>query len=103
MERLGHPSLPSPRAEQPLPLRQELAKFQELIFEDFASYILVENTYEEVVLQSVMKDIMQGRVPPCRGAWTRSALSPGGGSSTLGRVVGGGWSQCKPSLGSAAP
>ncbi|KFQ10424.1 Niban-like 1, partial [Leptosomus discolor] len=40
-------------------LWQELAKFQELIFEDFASYILVENTYEEVVLQSVMKDIMQ--------------------------------------------
>lgn len=40
---------------------QELAKFQELIFEDFASFILVENTYEEVVLQSVMKDIMQGR------------------------------------------
>ncbi|KFV77885.1 Niban-like 1, partial [Struthio camelus australis] len=39
--------------------REELAKFQELIFEDFASYILVENTYEEVVLQSVMKDIMQ--------------------------------------------
>ncbi|KAJ7412287.1 Niban-like protein 1 [Willisornis vidua] len=37
----------------------ELAKFQELIFEDFASFILVENTYEEVVLQSVMKDIMQ--------------------------------------------
>ncbi|XP_010213902.1 PREDICTED: niban-like protein 1 [Tinamus guttatus] len=41
------------------PPRQELAKFQELIFEDFASFILVENTYEEVVLQSVMKDIMQ--------------------------------------------
>ncbi|XP_009948558.1 PREDICTED: niban-like protein 1, partial [Leptosomus discolor] len=40
-------------------VRKELAKFQELIFEDFASYILVENTYEEVVLQSVMKDIMQ--------------------------------------------
>ncbi|XP_010123619.1 PREDICTED: niban-like protein 1, partial [Chlamydotis macqueenii] len=38
---------------------KELAKFQELIFEDFASFILVENTYEEVVLQSVMKDIMQ--------------------------------------------
>ncbi|NWI73940.1 NIBL1 protein, partial [Dryoscopus gambensis] len=38
----------------------ELARFQELIFEDFASFILVENTYEEVVLQSVMKDIMQG-------------------------------------------
>ncbi|NWI30465.1 NIBL1 protein, partial [Sula dactylatra] len=37
----------------------ELARFQELIFEDFASFILVENTYEEVVLQSVMKDIMQ--------------------------------------------
>ncbi|KFQ30091.1 Niban-like 1, partial [Mesitornis unicolor] len=41
------------------PPRQELAKYQELIFEDFASFILVENTYEEVVLQSVMKDIMQ--------------------------------------------
>nr|XP_009939695.1 PREDICTED: niban-like protein 1 [Opisthocomus hoazin] len=40
-------------------LPPELAKFQELIFEDFASFILVENTYEEVVLQSVMKDIMQ--------------------------------------------
>uniref|UniRef100_K7FQG4 Niban apoptosis regulator 2 n=1 Tax=Pelodiscus sinensis TaxID=13735 RepID=K7FQG4_PELSI len=38
---------------------QELPKFQELIFEDFDSFILVENTYEEVVLQSVMKDIMQ--------------------------------------------
>ncbi|KAM9117037.1 protein Niban 2 isoform 2-T3 [Pangshura tecta] len=37
----------------------ELPKFQELIFEDFDSFILVENTYEEVVLQSVMKDIMQ--------------------------------------------
>ncbi|NWH96498.1 NIBL1 protein, partial [Aegithalos caudatus] len=41
----------------------ELAKFQELIFEDFASFILVENTYEEVVLQSVMKDIMQALSP----------------------------------------
>lgn len=39
---------------------QELPKFQELIFEDFDNFILVENTYEEVVLQSVMKDIMQG-------------------------------------------
>uniref|UniRef100_A0A8D2MHS3 Niban 1/2/3 domain-containing protein n=1 Tax=Zonotrichia albicollis TaxID=44394 RepID=A0A8D2MHS3_ZONAL len=47
----------------------ELAKFQELIFEDFASFILVENTYEEVVLQSVMKDIMQAEVPS--GAGTR--------------------------------
>ncbi|XP_037735681.1 protein Niban 2 [Chelonia mydas] len=37
----------------------ELPKFQELIFEDFDNFILVENTYEEVVLQSVMKDIMQ--------------------------------------------
>ncbi|KAJ6654565.1 hypothetical protein lerEdw1_006718, partial [Lerista edwardsae] len=36
----------------------ELARFQELIFEDFARFILVENTYEEVILQSVMKDIM---------------------------------------------
>ncbi|XP_063000844.1 protein Niban 2 [Elgaria multicarinata webbii] len=36
----------------------DLARFQELIFEDFDSFILVENTYEEVVLQSVMKDIM---------------------------------------------
>ncbi|XP_060106715.1 protein Niban 2 [Heteronotia binoei] len=36
----------------------DLSKFQELIFEDFAQFILVENTYEEVVLQSVMKDIM---------------------------------------------
>ncbi|XP_053137841.1 protein Niban 2 [Hemicordylus capensis] len=36
----------------------ELSRFQELIFEDFAHFILVENTYEEVVLQSVMKDIM---------------------------------------------
>ncbi|XP_042335370.1 protein Niban 2 [Sceloporus undulatus] len=36
----------------------DLARFQELIFEDFARFILVENTYEEVVLQSVMKDIM---------------------------------------------
>nr|XP_056716447.1 protein Niban 2 [Euleptes europaea] len=36
----------------------DLPKFQELIFEDFSRFILVENTYEEVVLQSVMKDIM---------------------------------------------
>lgn len=40
--------------------RQELPRFQELIFEDFARFILVENTYEEVVLQTVMKDILQG-------------------------------------------
>lgn len=49
------PSLTPP----PLPL-QELPRFQELIFEDFARFILVENTYEEVVLQTVMKDILQG-------------------------------------------
>lgn len=61
VEGLEHPFPPSCRAEPPLPW-QELAKFQELIFEDFASFILVENTYEEVVLQSVMKDIMQGRL-----------------------------------------
>lgn len=44
----------------PPPLPQELPRFQELIFEDFARFILVENTYEEVVLQTVMKDILQG-------------------------------------------
>ncbi|XP_026866700.2 protein Niban 2b [Electrophorus electricus] len=32
--------------------------FQELIFEDFSRFILVENIFEEVVLQTVMKDIM---------------------------------------------
>ncbi|XP_078498129.1 protein Niban 2 [Lissotriton helveticus] len=37
----------------------DLPRFQELIFEDFARSILVENTYEEVVLQSVIKEIMQ--------------------------------------------
>uniref|UniRef100_A0A4W6FKP8 Niban apoptosis regulator 2b n=1 Tax=Lates calcarifer TaxID=8187 RepID=A0A4W6FKP8_LATCA len=37
---------------------QELPRFQELIFEDFSSFILVENIFEEVVLHSVMKDIM---------------------------------------------
>ncbi|XP_070689855.1 protein Niban 2b [Pempheris klunzingeri] len=36
----------------------ELPRFQELIFEDFSHFILVENIFEEVVLQSVMKDIM---------------------------------------------
>lgn len=61
VEGLEHPFPPTCWAELALSW-QELAKFQELIFEDFASFILVENTYEEVVLQSVMKDIMQGRV-----------------------------------------
>uniref|UniRef100_A0A7N8XNW3 Niban apoptosis regulator 2b n=1 Tax=Mastacembelus armatus TaxID=205130 RepID=A0A7N8XNW3_9TELE len=37
---------------------QELPRFQELIFEDFSQFILVENIFEEVVLHSVMKDIM---------------------------------------------
>lgn len=36
----------------------ELPRFQELIFEDFSQFILVENIFEEVVLHSVMKDIM---------------------------------------------
>ncbi|XP_012576663.1 PREDICTED: niban-like protein 1 [Condylura cristata] len=45
--------------EQPWGRMGELPRFQELIFEDFARFILVENTYEEVVLQTVMKDILQ--------------------------------------------
>ncbi|KAJ8339439.1 hypothetical protein SKAU_G00362250 [Synaphobranchus kaupii] len=36
---------------------RDLPRFQELIFEDFSRFILVENVFEEVVLQSVMKDI----------------------------------------------
>uniref|UniRef100_A0A3B4YXH0 Niban-like protein 1 n=1 Tax=Stegastes partitus TaxID=144197 RepID=A0A3B4YXH0_9TELE len=36
----------------------ELPRFQELIFEDFSRFILVENIFEAVVLHSVMKDIM---------------------------------------------
>ncbi|KAI3372577.1 hypothetical protein L3Q82_022698, partial [Scortum barcoo] len=36
----------------------ELPRFQELIFEDFSRFILVENIFEDVVLHSVMKDIM---------------------------------------------
>lgn len=39
--------------------KSELPRFQELIFEDFARFIVVESTYEEVVLQTVMKDILQ--------------------------------------------
>ncbi|KAG7476836.1 hypothetical protein MATL_G00087050 [Megalops atlanticus] len=35
----------------------DLPRFRELIFEDFSRFILVENVFEEVVLQSVMKDI----------------------------------------------
>lgn len=40
---------------------QELPRFQELIFEDFSRFILVENIFEEVVLHTVMKDIMLGK------------------------------------------
>ncbi|XP_078127267.1 LOW QUALITY PROTEIN: protein Niban 2a [Sander vitreus] len=36
----------------------ELPRFEELIFEDFSRFLLVENMFEEVVLQSVCKDIM---------------------------------------------
>uniref|UniRef100_A0A8C1FTM6 Niban apoptosis regulator 2b n=1 Tax=Cyprinus carpio carpio TaxID=630221 RepID=A0A8C1FTM6_CYPCA len=36
----------------------ELPRFQELIFEDFSRFILVENIFEEAVLHTVMKDIM---------------------------------------------
>ncbi|XP_049908862.1 protein Niban 2a [Epinephelus moara] len=36
----------------------ELPRFKELIFEDFSRFLLVENMFEEVVLQSVSKDIM---------------------------------------------
>nr|XP_046202738.1 protein Niban 2-like [Oncorhynchus gorbuscha] len=39
-------------------IASELPRFQELIFEDFSRFILVENIFEEVVLHSVMKDIM---------------------------------------------
>uniref|UniRef100_A0A8C6UKJ9 Niban apoptosis regulator 2 n=1 Tax=Neogobius melanostomus TaxID=47308 RepID=A0A8C6UKJ9_9GOBI len=35
----------------------ELPRFQELIFEDFSRFLLVENLYEEAVIQSVSKDI----------------------------------------------
>uniref|UniRef100_A0A672K078 Niban-like protein 1 n=1 Tax=Sinocyclocheilus grahami TaxID=75366 RepID=A0A672K078_SINGR len=40
------------------PSCSELPHFQELIFEDFSRFILVENIFEEVVLHTVMKDIM---------------------------------------------
>ncbi|XP_034565003.1 protein Niban 2-like isoform X2 [Notolabrus celidotus] len=36
----------------------ELPRFKELIFEDFSRFLLVDNMFEEVVLQSVSKDIM---------------------------------------------
>ncbi|KAJ4926055.1 hypothetical protein JOQ06_008239 [Pogonophryne albipinna] len=37
---------------------KELPRFKELIFEDFSRFLLVENMFEELVLQSVSKDIM---------------------------------------------
>lgn len=40
---------------------QDLPRFKELIFEDFSRFILVDNVFEEVVLQSVTKDIMMGK------------------------------------------
>lgn len=50
---------PCPLAHPPPP-PQELPRFKELIFEDFSPFLLVENMFEEVVLQSVTKDIMMG-------------------------------------------
>ncbi|XP_018408830.1 PREDICTED: niban-like protein 1 [Nanorana parkeri] len=39
--------------------KSELPRYQELIFEELSQFVLVENTYEEVVLQTVMRDIVQ--------------------------------------------
>ncbi|XP_040178910.1 protein Niban 2-like [Rana temporaria] len=39
--------------------KSELPRYQELIFEELSKFVLVENTYEEVVLQTVMRDIVQ--------------------------------------------
>ncbi|KAK5851729.1 hypothetical protein PBY51_023260 [Eleginops maclovinus] len=36
----------------------ELPRYKEFIFEDFSRFLLVENMFEELVLQSVSKDIM---------------------------------------------
>ncbi|KAG9477844.1 hypothetical protein GDO78_013038 [Eleutherodactylus coqui] len=38
---------------------KELPRYQELIFEELSRFVLVENVYEEVVLQTVMRDIVQ--------------------------------------------
>uniref|UniRef100_A0A667XG22 Niban apoptosis regulator 2b n=1 Tax=Myripristis murdjan TaxID=586833 RepID=A0A667XG22_9TELE len=48
----------SPSCASVIIMDHELPRFQELIFEDFSRFILVENIFEEVVLHSVMKDIM---------------------------------------------
>ncbi|XP_008289990.1 protein Niban 2a isoform X1 [Stegastes partitus] len=62
----------------------ELPRFKELIFEDFSRFLLVENMFEEVVLQSVTKDIMMGE-----GQETPRFINcrHGDGSSTLTRVL----------------
>ncbi|KAM3911918.1 protein Niban 2 [Leptodactylus fuscus] len=39
--------------------KSELPRYQELIFEELSRFVLVENIYEEVVLQTVMRDILQ--------------------------------------------
>ncbi|XP_071979964.1 protein Niban 2-like [Engystomops pustulosus] len=39
--------------------KSELPRYQELIFEELSRFVLVENIYEEVVLQTVMRDIIQ--------------------------------------------
>ncbi|MEQ2218506.1 hypothetical protein XENOCAPTIV_004124, partial [Xenoophorus captivus] len=53
---VSSPSVFISRAE--ILMREELPRFQELIFEDLSRFLLVENMYEEVVLQSVSNDIM---------------------------------------------
>uniref|UniRef100_A0A8C4NE09 Niban apoptosis regulator 2 n=1 Tax=Eptatretus burgeri TaxID=7764 RepID=A0A8C4NE09_EPTBU len=39
--------------------KMDLEKFNELIFEDYSKFIHVENLYEELILQTVSKDIFQ--------------------------------------------
>lgn len=39
--------------------KSELPRYQELIFEELSRFVLVESIYEEVVLQTVMRDIVQ--------------------------------------------
>lgn len=39
----------------------------------------MENTYEEVVLQTVMKDILQGTRAPAPAPWLAAGLGCGGG------------------------
>uniref|UniRef100_A0A8C2GP52 Niban apoptosis regulator 2a n=1 Tax=Cyprinus carpio TaxID=7962 RepID=A0A8C2GP52_CYPCA len=62
LKQLSPSCSPVSSRNQPLSLTSrsaiELPKYKELIFEDFSRFILVENIFEEVVLQSVSKDIM---------------------------------------------